>query len=92
MNGMKILKRKRKFAAVTETELSVLRAVEDLGPCSLTQVHHYFGQSQDILPVMRALHALVDKGFLRSLVIKNMSVYRTSYRYTIFKKVLNKQP
>lgn len=69
---------KHRIILVSPLQFLVLEAVHSNGPCSSVHVSHLLGEDADHLLVMRSLHHLVDRGFLRRITINNSTFYETS--------------
>lgn len=75
---------------ISDKELELLELINNLGPCSSEKVHETLNSKTDYLIVMRALHALVEKGFLQRLIINKKQLYRTSRQYNYIRGFLEK--
>ena len=74
---------------ITDKELELLAVINNLGACSSEKVHEHMDAKADYLSVMRALHGLVEKGFLQRIIINKKQLYRTSRQYSYIKSFLN---
>jgi hypothetical protein len=77
---MNLVAKRKNTIAVLEKELTILEAVNGLGPCSAFRVADVINKS-DILSVMRTMHTLVDKGLLERITINNRKLYKTRSNY-----------
>lgn len=75
---------------ISGKELELLEIINNLGPCSSEKVHETLNSKSDFLMVMRALHTLVEKGFLQRLIINKKQLYRTSRQYNYIRGFLEK--
>lgn len=75
---------------ISDKELELLEIINNLGPCSSEKVHETLNSKTEFLIVMRALHALVEKGFLQRLIINKKQLYRTSRQYNFIRGFLEK--
>lgn len=64
--------------------------IDSIGPCSSEKVHENLSPKAEFLIVMRALHTLVEKGFLQRLIINKKQLYRTSRQYSYIRGFLQK--
>ena len=80
-----MLKNKTKDVRISDEELHLLEAINNLGPSSSQKVHEYLDQKFDYLLVIRCLHRLVEKGFLQRLIINKTQLYKTSRNYSFIK-------
>lgn len=80
----------RDIVRITDKELELLQLINDLGPCTSEKVHEYADPTSEYLVVMRRLHGLVQKGFLRRIIINNKQLYRTSKNYGYLRGFLNR--
>lgn len=74
---------------ISDTEVALLETINDLGPCSSEKVHESIEPKLEYLFVMRMLHTLVEKGFLKRVIINQKQLYRTSRNYAYIKSFLN---
>ena len=77
-----MFKHKKKEVRVSEEEVRLLEVINELGPTSSQRVHEYMGEKFDYLFLIRCLHRLVEKGFLRRQIVNKIQLYRTSRSYT----------
>jgi hypothetical protein len=77
---MNVVAKRKKTIAVLDKELTILEAVNGLGPCSAFQVVDVIDKSH-ILSVMRTMHTLVDKGLLERVTVNNRKLYKTRPNY-----------
>jgi predicted transcriptional regulator len=82
--------KKAKDVRISDEELQLLEVINQLGPSSSQRVHEYLGQKFEYLFLIRCLHRLVEKGFLRRLIINKTQLYKTSRSYTYIKGYLSK--
>lgn len=83
--------RKRNKVWISEQELALLEAINQLGPCSSEQLHEHLQPKFELLFVMRSLHSLVEKGFLRRIVINHKQLYRTARNYSFIRSYINSE-
>jgi len=64
----------------TDVELSILRALWDLGPATVRQVHEVLGADRDLAytAVLKMMQTMVDKGLLLRDEAGRSHVYRPS--------------
>lgn len=83
--------RKRNKVWVSDHELKLLKAINQLGPCSSEKLHEHLHPKFELLFVMRSLHSLVEKGFLQRIVINNKQLYRTTRNYGYIKSYIRSE-
>jgi hypothetical protein len=83
-----VLKNKAKDVRITDEELDLLEVINELGPSSSQRLHEYFDQKFEYLFLIRSLHRLVEKGFLRRLIINKTQLYKISRTYSDIKSYL----
>lgn len=71
--------------SVSTLELELLEAIHQLGPCSSEDLYEHLCRKFELLFVMRSLHSLFGKGFLRRIVINHKQLYRTARNYAYIK-------
>ena len=76
---------------MSDHELELLEAINQLGPCSSEQLHEHLHPKFELLFVMRSLHGLVEKGFLQRIVINNKQLYRTARNYSYIKSYIRSE-
>jgi len=74
---------------ITDKELEILQLINDLGPSTSEKVHESADPKFEYLYVMRCIHGLVEKGFLRRIIINKKQLYMTSRNYNYIKSFLN---
>ena len=74
---------------ISDKELELLKVINNLGPCSSDMVYESMEQKIEFLLVMRALHRLVEKGFLQRIIINQKQLYKTSRNYSYVRSFLN---
>ena len=62
----------------TETELVILKALWDLGPATVRQVHERLGQDQGYTTVLKMMQTMHDKGLLHRDESSRSHVYAPS--------------
>lgn len=62
----------------TETELVILKALWELGPATVRQVHEHLGQDQGYTTVLKMMQTMHDKGLLRRDESSRSHVYAPS--------------
>lgn len=77
--------RKANKVWVSDHELRLLEAVNELGPCSSEKLQEHLHPKLELLYIMRNLHALVEKGFLQRIVINHKQLYRTARNFSFIK-------
>jgi hypothetical protein len=75
-----ILKRRNPIS-IFERDIKILEIINKLGPCSPPQVKDLLADNPELLLVMRAMHNLVDRGFLARVVINNVRLYKVKPNY-----------
>ena len=83
-----MFKNKSKNVRISDEELQLLEVIDELGPSSSQRVHEYIDQKFEYLFLIRCLHRLVEKGFLRQLIINKTQLYKTSKSYSHIKSYL----
>jgi Fe2+ or Zn2+ uptake regulation protein len=81
--------RKANKVSVTDHELELLEAVNQLGPCSSEKLKDHLHPRFELLYVMRSLHALAEKGFLQRIVINHKQLYRTARNFSFIKAYID---
>ena len=89
---MRVLVKKRKVITVFDTDLSILELINNIGPCSSSEVKERLSNNVELLLVMRALHNLVERGLLERVSINGKSLYRTKSNYKNLKPYLKVSP
>lgn len=79
----------KKNVRVSDQELELLGIINTLGPCTSEKVHEALNTKPEYLFVMRCLHRLVEKGFLKRIIINQKQLYRTSRNYSYIKSFLS---
>ena len=74
---------------ISDGERAMLEIVNRIGPCSTTQVHEHMSGKYDLLPIMRCMHMLVDRGLLKRVAVKGQLLYKVNpnYRMTMRNEV-----
>jgi hypothetical protein len=73
--------KRRNTISVFEKDIRILEIINKLGPCSPPQVKDQLADNPELLLVMRAMHNLVDRGFLTRVVINNVRLYKVKPNY-----------
>ena len=79
----------RNNVRITDKELELLEIINSLGPCTSEKVHESLEAKFEYLFVLRSLHRLVEKGFLKRIMIDKKQVYRTSKNYSHIRSFLD---
>ena len=79
---------RNKNVSISEEEVRLLEVIDSYGPLSSQKVHEAIDQKFDYLFVMRCLHRLVEKGFLKRAIINKTQLYKTSRNYSALKSYL----
>lgn len=65
---------RRKEFILEKEEIEMIKIIEKIEPCTFEDVHSFW-QERPILSILRSMHIMLDKGFLRRINIGNKRVY-----------------